>query len=939
MKLKEVKNVLIKKILNFISDLTKSRIFVIGAFFTFLFMMLIHRVFVLQVIEGESYLESFTYRIQKETELPSSRGTIYDRNGKVLAYNRLANSITIEDSSLLTTNAEKNEMISRLIQLIEGSGCEAVYNIPIRLYDDGTMEFTSSGNTLLRFVRNVYGKDSIDQLSEEQKNVTVEELFEYMCHGDDSTSMFGIDDSYSTEEALKIAAIRYELYMKRYEQYLSVTVTSDVSDTLVAKIKENTAELPGVTIEQNYVRQYEDSKYFSNITGYCGEISEDELEAYRLAGDDSYASGDIVGKTGLEKSFEDELHGEKGSQTVYVDSLGSILEVAERVESSPGNNLYLTIDKDYQIQAYNLLEEEIAGILLQKLSSSGEGRIDISEVYAALIKNGIINLDHMKDKGASDLEKSIYAIYESQESGCFDVIRHLLDGTNMNSYNACSEEEREYIELIENIITNNGILDTSKLSSDDETSQLWTTGDTSLYEYLHYAIGKGAVSVSALDISDTFLDSNEIYAALTEFILLELEDNSSFSKIVYCSMLSQGMIDGRQVCELLYEQGVFEKDADYNDLVNNVTDPYTFIFNKIKNLEITPDMLALDPCSGSLVATDPKTGEVLALVSYPSYDANRIGDSTYFASLLENESLPLYNRATMQKTAPGSTFKMITAAAGLEEGVIDTDTYITDMIVFDKVQPSASCWSTQVSHGSIEVTDAIKESCNYFFYEVGFRLGLDSNGYYNSEYGIQRLRKYMALFGLDRTSGIELEESEPTMSDMDPVLSAIGQARNSYTPSQLARYITTVASRGDLYNLSILDKLTDSNDQLLEDYAPQIIDHVDFKESTWDSIFYGMYKVIGNSSFLSVFSDLDVEVAGKSGTAQENALRPDHGLFVSFAPYDDPEITVTVVLPYGYGSYNSGSVAKNMLAYVFHQTEATDGKRQAANVDGSTVSD
>lgn len=102
------------------------------------------------------------------------------------------------------------------------------------------------------------------------------------------------------------------------------------------------------------------------------------------------------------------------------------------------------------------------------------------------------------------------------------------------------KQEREYIELIENIITNNGILDTSKFSSDDETSQLWATGNTSLYEYLHYAIGKDAIQVSALDISDTFLDSNQIYAALTEFILLELDGNNSFSKIVYSAMLSPG---------------------------------------------------------------------------------------------------------------------------------------------------------------------------------------------------------------------------------------------------------------------------------------------------------------------------------------------------------------------------------------------------------------
>ena len=115
-----------------------------------------------------------------------------------------------------------------------------------------------------------------------------------------------------------------------------------------------------------------------------------------------------------------------------------------------------------------------------------------------------------------------------------------LDGTNKNSYNGCSEEEREYIELIENIITNNGILDTSRLSSDDEDSQKWATGNISLYEYLHYAVGKDAVSVSALDISNTFLSSDEIYAALAEYILLDLEENKSFSKIVYESMLNQG---------------------------------------------------------------------------------------------------------------------------------------------------------------------------------------------------------------------------------------------------------------------------------------------------------------------------------------------------------------------------------------------------------------
>ena len=165
----------LRRIFNTLGELTKSRIFVIGALFTFLFALLVQRVFVLQVIEGQTYFDSFTYRIQKDTELPSSRGTIYDRNGKVLAYNRLANSITIEDNSLLKTNAQKNDMIAHLIRLIEDSGYEAIYNIPIRCYEDGTLEFTSTGNSRLRFIRNVYGKDSIDQLSEKQNTLQ-------LCH-------------------------------------------------------------------------------------------------------------------------------------------------------------------------------------------------------------------------------------------------------------------------------------------------------------------------------------------------------------------------------------------------------------------------------------------------------------------------------------------------------------------------------------------------------------------------------------------------------------------------------------------------------------------------------------------------------------------------------------------------------------------------------------
>ncbi len=929
-------NTLFRKIEMFFRDLVRSRILIIGAFFAILGILLIRRLYVLQIIQGESYLQSFKYIIQKDTELPSSRGSIYDRNGKLIAYNRLATSVTIEDSSLLESNADRNEMLYRLIQLIEGAGYTTINNLPLEIDADGNVEYTASGNTLLRFIRNVYGKDNIDQLTDEQKKTDAQTLFNYMCEGDDDESMFGIDRTiYTPEESLKICAIRYEIYMKRYEQYLSVTVASDINDTLVAQIKENAADLPGVSIAQDYVRQYEDSIYFSNITGYCGEISEDELEAFENEGQDDYASGDTIGKTGLESQFESQLRGSKGSQTVYVDNLGNILEVAERTESSPGDDLYLTIDKDYQIQAYNLLEEEIAGIVLDKIGTD----IQYNDIYFALIENGIIDISRFDNKNATDLEKSVYKLYTSQESSQFDVIKKLIDGSNNNTYNDCSEEEREYINVVEDILSEQNILDEGKLSEEDEIYQSWSVGTASLYDYLRYAISKDAIVVSAMDVSDSFLDSEEIYTKMADYLMTELEDNLQFQKIIYHALIDDGSLSGATVCQLLYDQDVFEPDEDYENLLAGVIDASGFIQSKIYNLEITPGMLALDPCSGSMVVTDPTSGEVLALVSYPGYDANRVNEVDYYSMLVQNQSLPLYNRACLQKTAPGSTFKMIVAAAGLEEGVITTDTYITDLITFEKVQPSANCWETTYGHGSIEVTDAIKESCNYFFYEVGYQLGINSSGNYNSNYGIQRLRKYMADFGLDRTSGIELEESSPSMSDTDSVLTSIGQAKNSYTASQLARYNTTLASRGTVYSLSILDKLTSSDGTLIEDYTPEILDHLEYNESTWDSIYSGMNKVLSNSSLSSIYGDLNVSAAGKTGTAQEDLNRPDHGLFVCFAPYEDPTVTITVVLPFGYGSSNSSAIAKNMLAYIFHETTDSDGTRHAASTSGRTTTD
>ena len=482
------------------------------------------------------------------------------------------------------------------------------------------------------------------------------------------------------------------------------------------------------------------------------------------------------------------------------------------------------------------------------------------------------------------------------------------------------------------MLYSDGILDSNKVDREDETYIAWTTDEViSLYEYLHYAIASNWVDVSKLSIDNQYADSEEIYNQIINYIFNEIEIDSDFLVKLYKYMLSADMITGTQVCNILLEQEVVTLDDEELSLWNNAGETaYTFMINRITNLDITPAQLALDPCTGSMVITDVNTGDVLALVSYPGYDNNKMAngvDATYYASLRNDNSNPLYNYATQQRTAPGSTFKMVSATAGLMEGVITTDSTISCLGLYDKISPSARCWIYPSSHGALNVSGGIRNSCNYFFYEVGYRLGLVDDTY-NSDVGLATLKKYADLYGLTETSGIEISESEPSVSAQDAVRSAIGQGSNSYTTVGLARYVTTVANSGTCYNLTLIDKTTDSNGNLLEEYSATVRNTIDMPSSYWNAIHTGMRQVVQDKSY---YSDLSVAVAGKTGTAQESSSRPNHALFVCYAPYESPEIAIATRVAYGYTSSYAAQITKEAIEYYFglsDEDEISDGEAQ-----------
>ncbi|MBQ4045988.1 MAG: hypothetical protein II627_06015, partial [Lachnospiraceae bacterium] len=371
---------------------------------------------------------------------------------------------------------------------------------------------------------------------------------------------------------------------------------------------------------------------------------------------------------------------------------------------------------------------------------------------------------------------------------------------------------------------------------------------------------------------------------------------------------------------------------------------YNFMIQKVRDLEITPAQLALDPCSGSVVVTDTKTGCVKALVSYPSYDNNRVtSDSSYMAALSMDQSSPLFARATMTKTAPGSIFKPITAMAGMSEKAISAEELITAAPngTFEKAGYTLRCWYAPYSHGAINVSQALEKSCNYFFAEVAYRLALDSRGNYNEAKGISKIAEYAEKFGLGRNSGVEINEASPSVTDSSAVPSAIGQGTNSYTNTQINRYVTALATKGKVYDLNIVQKITDSRGNVVEEFKSEVLERLKFNGTMWNAVYKGMHNAVySNKNYSSWFAGLDYEVAGKTGTAQEDKNRGNHANFICFAPYDAPEVSVSVSMPYGYTAANSVSVASDVLKFYSGKMSLKKILAQSANtVQGSDITD
>ena len=657
---------------------SRRRVYVLLGFFCAFLVLFFAVLYDAQVVHGsENRARSITSNTASET-VTASRGIITDRNGKVLVSNRLAYTLVVDKSSFGKDEAALNDAIWQLIQLCQEQG--VTWNDTLPMTTGSSPQLTSKSLT-----------ESFREYLDDNKLPTDGGSAEVLAA---MRKLYKVDDSYTDAQARLIVGVRYEL-----DGRSSYTFAEDVSTELLGRITDG--KYRGVTIKTAAARVY-NTKLAAHILGTVGAIWQEEWRSDESTGyvgyaDKGYNMNDLVGKDGVEKAFEEYLHGKDGKRLITTDENGKITGELYTREPQPGGTVALTIDIDLQ----QVVEDTLASTI-------------------------------------------------------------------------------------------------------------------------------------------------------------------------------QGMID---------------KDSNER--------------------------------GGAAAVIQVGTGEVLAMASYPTYDLETFNQD--YDELVKDERLPMFNRATQGVYAPGSTFKLCTSVAALEEGIITPSTIIEDKGIYTYyVDPQPMCWiwrQAHTTHGRINVSQAIVDSCNYFYYEVG-RLT-----------GIKKLDEYATAFGLGQSTGIEIgdvsgvlaspewaEAHDRGWTDGQTITAAIGQSYNLFTPLQLANYVATLVSGGEHYEAHLLKNVKSyDNSRVIDVYGKGPLNDLNISDSTMAAVTKGMHDLTYDS-LRSAFSRCVVEAGAKTGSAQVGTDIAN-GTFVAYAPYDDPEIAIAIVVEKG----GSGSLLANAAVDIINAWFTRDG--------------
>ncbi|MBR4016124.1 MAG: hypothetical protein IKI88_08025 [Anaerotignum sp.] len=905
-------------------DLCKSRIFVMLCGIIVLFAIVVLRLFSLQIIHGQEYEHSVTASISKDLKVPASRGGIYDRYGRPLAINSVAYSVQVDGSiPLELSKEEKKNLAVALTQYLEEKGVQQVDALPIS--QNAPYVFQFEGTEKEQQTKKNRWKASMG-LSKKQRKMTAEECLDYLY------------DTYQTPKS-------FSPQQKR--TYLSLCLSGDknlMALTLAMKLADFgetiTDELPlektppfafqfnGNSAKE---RNWKESMQMSGE-----ELSYDSLQTLDYLRDyfglPEGLPPDLVRNTlGIRYSIYLQRFQQFQSVTVATDiSDKTLAYVEENQDTFPCVIIDTVSLREYPEGKYF---SHILGYIRQMTENDFPLYKDDTDAEGNPLysQTDIVGQDGMEK------------LYERQLNGVDGKISIEVDnqGRRMSVIDSTEPVPGKDVFLTIDSKLQKTIYDT--LESELRKSvrrQLSSSGKygVSTTELFASMIRVNHISASRMIRSETGVQ----YAVLQRLkeaqptFDAEQENAVTVAQNFLLEGLSNGTISHRELLLMMIEQGHLPASEEEIAAIDAGTvSPLTVILNKLDSGDLSPADTGLDPCTGSVFVTQVGTGEVLASVTYPSYDNNELVNTfnnAYYNDLLEDGNTPLVNRPLKQKKAPGSTFKMVTALAGLETGIITPSTFIRDLGVFkDTGFPYARCWiysNTGGTHGALTVAHALEVSCNYFFYELAYRMGNATNG--GGTQAITTLNEYMAMFGLNQLTGVELDEYGPTMAspsnkekavktfnpdattsrtrwtDGDTIRTAIGQSVNSYTPAQMTKYVSTLANGGTLYKLHMVDRIQNADGSLYAKVKETVENVAHFQPENLQTVYEGMYLVTNGSrgTMRGAFRDLPIKVAAKTGTAEEDKNRSSHTWFVCFAPYDDPQIAITVMIPFGEGHGN-----------------------------------
>ncbi|MCL2461672.1 MAG: hypothetical protein FWF44_03335, partial [Defluviitaleaceae bacterium] len=499
----------LKRILNILTN----RLLIISVVFVVLFYILLAKLFTLQIVEGETYKNQQEVTDTVTLPVAATRGCIYDRLGRPLAVNETAFTVLMDANTAITADT-----FYQVVQLFEKNGETAVDTLPITKTEPYQFVWANSGTNETRwktdmgFADKDMGLDAADSFNKLR-------------------TKFKIPDDMPNSEARKVLNLCCMLYLQRYHTYDPITIAYDVKQDTVTTIEEQNARYTGIYVDTQDLRYYPEGVYFANIIGYTGGmggLSQDALDEKLAQG---YSLSDKIGKTGLESSEESYLRGTSGSVTAEVDSLGKVVGyLPDKIDPQPGNDIYLTMDADFQKKFSDFLENALSQTLQNELlgigaTATADTHITLEEVFSSMVNGNVISVEQIMSSTQSD---DSYAV-------------------------------RQYV-----------------LSANPN----WA------------------------------FPADRDFTATKKIITDGITGGSISSATMLLVMMDQGLITGTA--------------SDAANIRSGAASPLTVVLDKMQAGEITPQMVGLDPCTGSAVMVNVKNGDVLAAAGYPSFDPNEL---------------------------------------------------------------------------------------------------------------------------------------------------------------------------------------------------------------------------------------------------------------------------------------------------------------------------